>query len=325
MNEKLQSRCERFIKIRDTLKSTFKMENVFLVHLCAANLLSKSAEVTPEKLKLCKNIINSNTGLFSSFRGNARLPLTVALAASNAPQEMLDATLSMYQLLKKDFSGSEYLALTACILTEMVSENDAVKYINRGKVLYKKMKSEHPFLTASEDIIFAILLAFSEKSDDELIEEMENIYKRMKMTFSDNNAVQTLSHVLSLTNGSWEEKCDKFYALYLGLKNQGKSYGKHFQISILGSAAILPIDLNELVNDIIEIDNFLEKQKGYGGLGIDKKNRLMHAVMIAVSDRSENIPRISATMATLAMVAAEQAATLAAISATAAATASTPN
>ena len=50
------------------------------------------------------------------------------------------------------------------------------------------------------------MLAFSDKTDDELIEDMEACYRLLKHR-ADNNSIQTVSHVLAMVSGPPEEKC----------------------------------------------------------------------------------------------------------------------
>ena len=106
---------------------------------------------------------------------------------------------------------------------------------------------------------------------------------------------------------------------YKALEEQGYRYGKNYEMAVLGALSILPVDMNIIVEDIIEVDGFLAQQKGYGGLGIDKKTRLMHAAMLVADDYSrKNIANTTAIMGVLIMMAAQQAAMCSIIAATAA-------
>ena len=44
----------------------------------------------------------------------------------------------------------------------------------------ERMKKEHPLLTSGEDSIFAVLMAFSDQSDDALLEDMETCYALLR-------------------------------------------------------------------------------------------------------------------------------------------------
>jgi hypothetical protein len=85
---------------------------------------------------------------------------------------------------------------------------------------------------------------------------------------------------------------------------------------------MLDADPGALVKDMMEVDAFLEQQKGYGIFGIDRRTRLMHAAMI-VSD--EYVPRgavdTAALSGTIALIIAQQMAMCAVIASTTVATA----
>ena len=322
MRESLTSICKKYIEKRDMLKNVFKLDNNYIIAVCAANLCESEAEVTSGRLEACKTLLSCKTGIFSNFRGNASLPIMTLLAEDDAPQQKLEKAMAIYEILKKYFWGTEYLTLVSIVLADMVSVQEAEKYAIRGKNIYELMKKEHPFLTSSEDSVFAVLMAFSEKSDYELINDMEAYYELLKSKFSSSNDMQSLSHVLALTEGSASEKCQRIFTIYDDLKNAGKKYGKYYELTVLGSLSVLDIDSKVLVQDILNVDAFLEQQKGYGFWGIDSKTRLMHAAMLVACDYSKDSNMSTAAMTgTLAMVAAQQAAMCAVIASTAAMTA----
>ena len=79
-------------------------------------------------------------------------------------------------------------------------------------------------------------------------------------------------------------------------------------------------------DDMLEVDDFLAGQRGYGAFGIGKKQRAMHAGMLVTSDylaQSDNVSMKSAAIGgTISLIAAQQAAMCAAIAASSAAAAS---
>ncbi|MBP3268232.1 MAG: DUF4003 family protein, partial [Ruminococcus sp.] len=188
------------------------------------------------------------------------------------------------------------------------------------RAIYDKMKKEHPFLTSSEDNVMAGFMAFSEKSDQQLIDEAEQCYDLLRKKFSDKNAVQTVSHILAMTKGSPEDKVNRLCRMFDMLADAGHKFGKHYELSTLAAVSIIEADEKELVDNITDIDSQLSGQKGYGVLSLDKKTRLMHSAMLTAdlyggSDNTQAAVSASA----LAMIAAEEAAICAAIVATTAA------
>lgn len=321
MKPSLNAICESFIASRDTIKNDFMWDNHYIIHVCAANFVSKNMAADSKKMAECKKLVNDKTGVFSNFRGNVKLPVITYLAASENPVEKMEKAKQIYGVMKNYFFGSEYLAYVSLLLTDMIELDRVDKIAERSMHIYDYMRKEHPFLTGTEDSIFAALLAFSEKSDEQLVEEMERVYNYFKKKFG-SNAVQSVSHVLALTDGDADAKCKRVEFLWDSLKNAGRKYSKYFEVAALAAFALNEFDLSEAVDDILEVDKFLEQQKGYGAFSIDKTTRLMHAVMLVSADYSENtVTGTTAVATTLAMVAAQQAAMCAVIAASSASTA----
>ena len=322
MRTTLEQLCNNFISNRDAVKSIFKWENERLVAASAISLLNRGILADAAKLEACKKLLKENTGIFSNFRGNVEVPMVAQLAMAENPADKMKKTLKIYETLKQEFRGSEYLVLAAAVMADMVSDEQVVKMTEKARNIYDKMKKDHPFLTSGEDSVYAVLMAVSEKSDEALMEEMEVCYKKLKESFSASNEVQALAHVLSIAEGGAVEKCKKVVDLYDALRDAEVKYGKYHELVVLASLAMLPVEQSVLVEDIKTVDAFLEKQKGYGFLGLDKKTRLMHAAMLVSCDYvKSNTTDIAAMTGTLAAVAAQQAAMCAVIAASAASSA----
>lgn len=322
MRTTLEQLCNNFISNRDTIKSVLKWENDQIIAASATSFLNRGVLADAAKLEECKNLLKDTTSAFSNFRGNVEVPMIAQLALADVPADKMKKTLEIYETLKQEFRGSEYLVLAASVMADMVPEELAVKMAEKARTIYNKMKKDHPFLTSAEDSVYAVLMAVSKKSDVALMEEMEVCYKKLKETFSASNEVQALAHVLSIAEGSAEEKCSKVVALYEALKDAGVKYGKYYELVVLASLAMLPVEQSILVEDIKAVDDFLTEQKGYGFFGLDKKVRLMHAAMIVSCDYVKNDNKdVAAMTGTLAAVAAQQAAMCAVIAASTAASA----
>ena len=329
MRDTLVTLCEDFITNRDEVKKALKLESDYIYPVCAAVFTDKKQKADVEKIKRCKEILKEQTGLFSSFRSDAKPALIAMLAAEENPDEKMRKALKVYGFMKEHFSASAYLPLAAMILAGVAEESQYEELAARTGRIYKLMKKEHPFLTSSEDSTFAGMLALSEMSETQIVEETEACYSLMKKEFSSANAVQSLSHVLALCEGTAEEKCNRTKELYEKLKAKGHKYGTGYELATLGVLAAIPADLDRIVDDMIEVDRFLAEQKGYGVLGVGKKQRLMHAGMLVTSEYMENgennVMNSVALSSTISMIVAQQVAMCAAIAASSAAAASSSN
>lgn len=288
MKAELLTLCERFIACRDTAKQAFKWDSSMTYPICANIFLARGDMPDVQTLQRCKAILKEQTGIFSNFRGHLRPALASLLAVSERPEEKMALAKENYDLLRQDFFGSEYLALVAFLLTEFSSRERVEEKAGRGREIYNRMRKEHPFLTSSEDSVFAVLMAFSDKTDDDLIYDMEGCYTALKARFSIGNEVQTVSHILALTNGNPDEKAGRVIDLYNALRDAGVKYGRYYELSTLAALSVTGVGIPELVQDIQEANDFLKTQKGYGGLlGLDSKTRAMHAALL-VSDLYTN-------------------------------------
>ena len=330
MNKTPQELVDRFIETRDAVRAAFRMENEYIYPVCAQIFLAADKPVEIEQLERCKALVKSSTSVFSSFRGNVKLPLLCMLAAGDDPEERWDRTRRYYALLKESFYGSEYLALGAMLLSDAVQEEDVPALAARGKGLYQRMKKEHPFLTGQEDSVFALLLSQSARSDDELIEDMEKCYGLLKERFPSGNGLQAVSHVLALSSEIPVDKTFRMIAIFNAIEEAGGKYGKDWQLPILAALSLGQRFQEDLARELLEIDALLSKRKGYKGVfGLDKRARSMHAAML-LSLQHEAEPKqpvelvgAAAQQATLAIIAAQQALMCAVVASSAASSAAT--
>lgn len=323
MEQKLQSICAEFTDNKNIYKEAFPLEDKILFPVCAMMHIDKDIKADKNKLLECKNILKENTNAFSNFRNLTKLPMITQMALSSNPEEKIKTTLSLHKIFKKNFNDSCYLALGAMIITDIIEPNDYDKVIQKANNIYKFMKNIHPFLTSSEDIVYCLLLAVSDKNEDEIIKQTEECYNLLKNNFSSANAVQTLSHALTLYDGSSNEKCQKFMTLYNDLKASGYKYGKSLELSTLSLVGNINVENHEFIEKFGEVNIYLKSQKGYGLLGIDEKQRYMHTIMILLKyygAEGDNTTNFANT--TISILIAQQ---IAAMSAVAACTAANTN
>lgn len=311
MDPKLQTLCEQFILNRDLVKKTQKMCGIYLPPVCAHLFCTRGKTVDEERLKACLKLIRKKTGVFSNFRSTMELAFACMLSLEEEPELALEKALSAYDLLKKEFMSSQYLPLAAFLLKD---ETDMAGYIARGREIYLTMRKEHPFLTSTEDSVFAVMMAFSEKDNQTLVEEMEACYTLLKKEFHTGNSVQTVSHVLAISGGTPAEKTGKLIELYEALRQSGLKYSKYYELPTLAAFSTMPVDVRQMAMDMLDVDIWLSRQKGYGFWGLSKHTRLMHAAMI-VSNAYTSNPSLdtAAVSCTLSMIISQQIATMAAI------------
>ena len=326
MKDSLRKICEDFIANRDVMREAFKWDSSYLYPVCGNIFCARGQMADLERLKQCKKVIDSQAGVFSNFRGYVRPALATMLAMNDDPENRMWQAIYNYDVLKKEFWGSSYLALVAYLLTELADKDQVEEKAVRGKDIYNRMKKEHPFLTGNEDSVFAVLMAFSSRPDDELITDMEACYQALRARFSAGDALQTVSHVLSLADGNPVLKASRVIDLYNSLRDAGIKYGRSHELSVLAALSLTDAGIPELVEDIREVDAFLKTQKGFGTFGTGSQLRAMNAALV-VSDQYTVRDRANtaAMTSTLAIIIAQQMAMCAVMASTAAATAASSN
>lgn len=320
MRESLKLACGEFISARDALKGIFRMENDQMYPVCASMFISAGRTPDEAGLRAARTLVRSSVGIFSSFRGTVEFPLVSMLACSEDPYEKWERTQAAYACLRERFFASEYLAMAALLISD--AEEDYYEIADRGKTLYRRMRSEHPFLTGSEDSVFALLLARSGRSNDELIADMEASYRILGTRFTKGEGLQSVTHVLALDDAEPSEKSDRFTEIYDEIIRLGGKYGKDARLSTLAALSLTGEDPKKLAADIMDADSFLAEQKGYRSIfGMDARTRTMHAAMIVSSDvfPGNCLVNAAAGRAAVVMIAAQQAAMCAVMAGTAAA------
>lgn len=325
MNEQTLRNCELLIANRDKIKAVFAWDGGLMHLTCAEIYTSKGKMVDSDTLENCKRLLKSKVGMFSTFRGMVASAITTMLAVSDNPEETLENGVKVYELLKKHFFSSDYLPLAAMAIAQMAEPYQYEQIAVRTRTIYNLMKENHPFLTSSEDSAFCALMALSEKTDAELITDAEKCYTMIKAKIMSSNAVQSLGNVLALCDGCAEEKCEKTIQLYEKFKAAGHKYGTDYELPTLGVLAMSGENLDMIVKETIEIDEWLAGQKGFGFWGsVTKKQRLMYAAILAQRDFINIEPMQTAALGSVvALMVAQQAAMCAATAATIAATSST--
>lgn len=321
MNSSLSGLCRRFIENRDIVKAVFPWDSAYMYPVCAAIITDKGMHADESRLKNCRDLLKDQTGVFSNFRSTAKIAMIAMMSVNHNPSGLLTDSLRVHDQLKEYFWGSAYLPVAAMILADTVPSARYEEVAARTRSIYDQMKQAHPFLTSGEDSIFAAMLALSTHSEEEIVTETEHCYQLLKPEFFSSNSVQSLSHVLALCDGPAEQKCRATMDLFQTLKAKGRKYGTGYELATLGVLAMLPADTETIAADLVETDDFLASQKGYGILGLDRKQRLMHAGMIVTSNylNGSQTMKTAAIHGAISLIAAQQAAMCAAIAASSAA------
>ena len=317
VKEGIKNKVDLLVLNRQKVEKEFKW-GYSLMNIAAALVFTATGkEADIERLKECREILKKNTGMFSSFQSYSEAVIISKMALSADPEQYIKDVKSIYEVLnKKSFVDNAYLIQGAIAIYEAGRMNEAEMISAKYRELFKKMEKKHPFLTSSSDSIFTVFLVMTDKTVDELFDEMETCYeyakKELKLKVG-SNEIQGLSEILTLSEGDIKEKCDQVARLYETIINHGVKWGKDYnEFASLATLINLNVDNGQLVDEIVEVADFLKSSKGFGNWTLDNKQRLMFAAMLVGDAYAEDstLIRNSTINSTVAMVIAEEIALL---------------
>ena len=329
MKETIKRRSELLVQNRDLMHKDFLLENGLITIVAGAAFMEKDKVADPELVKESRALLRQKKSLLSDIRGNNELLVSTKMAISGSPEQYLDNLSEVYDKLQKGkFFGSSYRALAAVSICDAGKANDADSIISKTNEILDGMKASHPFLTSDEDTGFAVLLAMTDKSVEEILSELEDSYRQLKshFTFHD-NAVYSLAQVLTTFGGDRNEKCKKALDIFDAFKAAGYAYGKDYELPSLGVLASLDLEIGDTVAEVIEVAEFFKGHNGFGMLEMSKQTKLMLGSMVVGGVYVEDNSAANASVASsaLAMLIAEQVALMTVIIASASATISASN
>ena len=323
MNSNITQKLELFASNVQEVKKEFIWHDMITKRLAALMYSLDNKKINCEEIKNSRELIKSQAGAFSMFRGSSNLCIATLLSLSDNQHELFSNTLSVYDMLKKvKLSSSDFLAISAYQIAAHGNSEQYWQIVERTRAFYDGMKANHYFLTGADDYIFAAMLGLSDTDVNDGVIKIEQIFTQLKSEFWATNSVQTLAQVLTLCKNS-DETLSRILILRDALKNRGLKLDKTYTLPSLGILALLSSDIDSVVTDVWEAQFFLREQKGFGVLSVSTQELLMFSSAIAASAYSENLNDniLTASLATTVtnIIIAQQAAMLAAASSAAAA------
>ncbi|WP_024864514.1 DUF4003 family protein [Butyrivibrio sp. FCS014] len=306
MNDVLRTKCELLADNRDAVKKGFFWERDLMRIVAATVFTGAGKNADPARMKECRKILKKHQGIFSDFRSYAELLVISKMALAEDPESYIKDVIDIYKVLRsgKIFT-SEHMALAALSIVDTGNLDKAEDVARKTREILSAMKKDHPFLTDSSDTSFVALLALTDRSVDDIVDEVDTGYKILKDKFPfHSNSVHSLAQIIALSKGSVESKCEKAIEIYDALKASKVKYGKEYELASLGALVNLNVDTATLVSDIAEASDYLKTRKGFGNITMGKSLRHMFAALLAAGvyapeDTSMNASVISGTIASV--------------------------
>ena len=323
MKQELQEKLTLFAANSQTMKREFKWREPLTIRMAALLFAFENKPVDCSAIRECHALIKSNTGIFSTFRGNMVLCVAAMLSLKENREKLFAQTVAVYKMMKDvKFRASDYLAVAAYQIAANTNSDNYQNIVVRTRAFYDGMKTNGFFRTGEDDYIFAAMLGLSDIDVKEGTNRIEQLYRQFKPDFLSGNSVQMLAQILVLA-GKSDLVAERLFKLREELKNKKLRFDKSFTLSSLGILVLLPVDIDTIVQDIEEANTFLKTQKGFSPLWVTKQERLLLTASIVASMYAENAKNdvLTASISTsiTGIIIAQQTAMIAAVTASGAA------
>ncbi|MBQ0065268.1 MAG: DUF4003 family protein [Firmicutes bacterium] len=307
MKQELFERAENFVQNGQAVSDAYFLEDSRMTRVSAAIFLEGNKRVETQEIKAMKELLAENTGIFSNFRGYVRLPIHCMLANTRDPEYTLKQAIDAYNVFKDYFTFRTYLPIAS---VRMAMEKNPAQFrsiAQRTKEIYKMLNKAHPFLTDESDELTCSILASTDLSVEEAVERTLEAYDTLKEyhfgILSSGDALFTIAQIIAASKKDIPFCVQKVNAIYQKAKEDHHRFDSGYQLSIIVALAILEEDIDSLLADIYDVDEYLSTQKHYGGLlGFSKPTRMTHAALIVASDRAKTFE--GATVAIQATISA---------------------
>ena len=283
MKQELQEKLNLFAINSQIIKNDFKWQDILTKKLAALLYALDNKPIDSEFIRESHNLIKSNTGIFSTFRGNMSMCVAAMLSLKENREELFEQTLSVYEMMMKiKFRTSDYLVVAAYEIASAAKPEDYPRTVARARAFYDGMKAKGYFRTGQDDYIFAAMLGLSDIDIITGTDRIKQLYRQLKPEFRSGNSVQALAQILVL-GGESNASAERVLLLNEELKNKKIQLDKEHTLPSLGVLALLPANVQTIVNDIEEAQAFLKTQKGFGSLSATKQELLLFSAAMVAS------------------------------------------
>jgi len=303
MQTEVMEKCDLLVRNRNLIYKGFMFEDSFMQVIAALAFVERDETAEVKAIKECRKILRKKHSAFSYLRGNNELFISTKMALSENPEKYLDDVTQTYEKLQSGkFIGSIFRVLAAVLICDAGLADNSDKVIEKTENLMQGMKSAHPFLTNDEDTCMAVLLAMTDKSEENILSELESSYLEIKNEFMlYKNSAYSLCQVLTSFDGAYKKKCDRTVKIYDAFKEAGVKYGREYELASLGLLTDIQMDPKDIVAEVIGTAEYLKSKRGFNFWYMTKQTRLMFAAIIVADNHIKNVITSDATTVTSVM------------------------
>ena len=316
MTDAVRERCELLSKNRTAIRTGFLLEKELMSVAAGLIFTTAGKEADIAVMKSCRKTLNKNARLLSNLRDIVELALLSKMALAPSPEKYLDDFLAVYKKVQQGkLLENDFMVLSSILILDLQLQDECDEIISKANELTKRMKKDHPLLTSTDDASFIMFLAISNKSVDQILADLEEGYEYLTKTCKarvNPDPAYELCEVLAVSYGDMKEKCDKVMRIFNAMMKRDAEYGSGSAFSSLGAFIDVDAEPETVANEIIGAEECLKKMKGFGGMSMDRRTRVMFASLIVAGIYGRNLEAAGNSIIanTLALVWAKQIASM---------------
>ena len=220
---------------RAIMRKAYPTTDAYMTSLAAA--LAKGNKLFEDDVLMARDIVRNELNLFSGFRTDLAPIVTMFATQANFATQFTRNILIAKKALERNLPGGVMMHVAAIIMALYAEMDDYDVLAERAGVLYKRMKAKHMFLTNDKDTATCLIMAFSYKTDDELISDMEYILPKLIEITKDNDASQSAAAILALFDTNINTRIHNTGMLYNSLKRYGYHVIPKHHLPLIAAAA----------------------------------------------------------------------------------------
>lgn len=323
MQNNLTRQLELFTQNVQSLKGRIPGQSVLSKQLAALLYTNENRQADKTALRNAFEVIKQQNSFFSAFRGYSAMSLATLLALKSAPDQLLNNTMHVYELLKHaGFKRSDYLVIAAFEIADNAPRSEWETVVRRSSEFYSGMRQHHRFGTGRHDSIYAAMVGLSDMDINQAVVQFERIYRSLKRQFRRSRPVQALSQVLL-----FGEDCDQNVARAIDLEKEFRAVklrmNREHTLASLGLLALLPQDKNQLAREVQTAFNYLRNSRAFGRWTSSKQQVLLYASAIVTLGHARelklNLVQANVSTTVINLIIAQQVAAVTAATAASAA------
>ena len=289
MNQREMQMVELLGSNRAVVAKSFKLEVDTDIANAALVWTMAGRQATVEEMRANFDHLKRQASALSVERSMSKLALVSRMALSGDGAAYLAEVQRIFGKIMegKKMQTSSRFGAAMLIANSTRTPEEADRLLERSQGIFARMSAEHPVITSDQDLMFAVIVAMSDRDDDELLSDAEECYKLLGDGYKLTEGRQSMAHVLALSPLAPAEKVARVQQLRDALKQRKISVGWVSSQEYV-TLALLALDerpVAEIADEMAELSKLIKKQKGFGSLSATAGIRLLYAATISMSAR----------------------------------------